>query len=116
MMSAISKALRASGSWLHALVNALASGHAPKAVAALVTFALFASMSLVSATTATAAAPEGTGNIAPFASVTSSVHDKGAISNNFNANAILDGNAYNTGGAGSAQSWCTWYNSSTCTS
>ena len=110
MMSAISKALRASGSWLHALVNALASGHAPKAVAALVTFALFASMSLVSATTASAAAPEGTGNIAPFASVTSSVHDKGAIPNNFNANAILDGNAYNTGGAGSEQSWCTWYN------
>ena len=77
-----------------------------RAVAALVAFTL---IGVLDATTASAA-PEGTTNVAPSATVSSSVHDKGAIGNNFNADAILDGAKYNSGGAGSAQSWCTWYN------
>ena len=80
-----------------------------RAIAAALAFLLIALAPLLDAIPASAA-PDGATNVATTATITSSVHDKGAIGKNFNANAIVDGVKYNSGGAGSAQSWCTWYN------
>ena len=79
-----------------------------KALAGAVILVLVAMMSLLSVTSASAA-PEDAPNVAPEAAVTSSVHDKGAIGNNFDADAIFDGVKKNSG-SGSADTWCTWYN------
>ncbi|MDR2566594.1 MAG: discoidin domain-containing protein [Bifidobacteriaceae bacterium] len=82
---------------------------ATAAVASALTLVLVALGTTLGATS-TSAAPEDAVNAAPRATVSSSVHGKGAIGSNFNANAILDGVKYNSGGAGSPQTWCTWYN------
>ena len=73
-----------------------------RALAVAMAAVLVAVMALLDTVAANAAPGDGV-NVAPRASVGSSVHDKGAIGKNFNANAILDGVKKNSGGGSGAR-------------